>query len=189
MEKSPNQKPEIFWYEIDLFKPHNVRKALWGFIVSHTGHPELVNWLAGFIRYNQINARDTYALAQELLNFSQDHIKYFREYPERFASPLRTIEWGIGDCDDKTIFIACSLRSFRVPVKLKFIKVFTKEGTKWHVLPMAFLPAPNTDKKVYRWYCLESVIKLPMGLDPEILLNRKGVKTQSFYLGDDSVIR
>lgn len=116
------------------------------------------------------------ALAKALQEYSIEKIKYFRERPERFASPLRTLNWKIGDCDDKTIFICTSLRSFRIPVKIKLITFYFPGKIKRHVLPVAFIDN--------QWYPIESVMDVPFGLDPETLAKKKGIKTKSKLIGD-----
>ena len=105
------QKPS--WYMEDVpGGPAGQRKRLWKEVVKYTGHPLLVDWAAKLIRKYDVPERDDAALARAVQVYSQDHIKFFREAPERFASPMRTIAWGIGDCDDKSLFIAAVLRSF-----------------------------------------------------------------------------
>jgi len=168
--------PNLNWYEIDFLTPHSQRKALWGVICLYTGNPLLIDWLARFIDKNDIPERNPMALAKGLQKYAQNNIKYFRESPERFTSPLRTLEWGLGDCDDKSIFLASCLRSFRIPVRLKFLLLHLKNGDKAHVYPLAKL---NNN-----WYPIESVIKLKLGIDPELLINKKGISTTANIIGD-----
>lgn len=120
-------------------------------------------WAAKLIRQQDIPERDDRALARALQTYSQDHIRFFRERPERFASPLRTLEWGFGDCDDKTIFIATLLRSFRVPVRAKFMRMRIRgtdgvEKKVAHVWPEVKLDGA--------WEAMESVHPWPLGQDP-----------------------
>lgn len=175
--KALQKPPSLDWYSLNLLTSQSLDNRLWGVIDLYTGHPILVDWLAKFINANAIPARDNMALAKALQEYAIHEIKYFRERPERFASPLRTLNWKIGDCDDKTIFLASSLRSFRIPVSLKLITFyFPKKPRKRHVLPFAFIDN--------QWFAIESVSDIPFGVDPEMLANKKGIKTKSKFIGD-----
>jgi len=103
-----------------------------------------------------------------------------RERPERFASPLRTILWGFGDCDDKSILIASILRSFRIPVRLKFIRFTYKKNGETnkvsHVYPQF--------KYKGNWLALESVHPWLLGDDPEDRAKRKGINPEVHTIGD-----
>lgn len=176
------QTSKIDWSEKDFLSPHSQHNALWGFILANTGTPDLITWVTHLIREKNIPERDEIAFAKAILEYAQNNIKFFREEPERFAAPLRTVEWGIGDCDDKSIFIATILRSFRIPVRLKLIRFTTfskreqKEKTFKHVYPQA-----KINGKIY---AMESVHKWPFGVDAEDLLTRKGIKVTTDYVGD-----
>jgi len=183
MTKVTTKRPnDVTWFEKDLLSPHSQHKALWGVVLSSTGNPLLIDWAAKLIRSKNIAERDELGLTKAVLDYAQNNIKFFREDPERFATPLRTIQWGIGDCDDKSIFIASILRSFRIPTRFKIIEFehySKKDGiTKKfkHVYPQA-----KINNKIY---ALESVHKWPMGVDSEDLLTRKGVIVKSNYIGD-----
>lgn len=147
------------------------RQAVWGVVRKYTGHPLLMQWASDFLEAYRVPERDPAALARAVQRYAQEHIKFMRERPERFASPLRTIEWGFGDCDDKSIFIATVLRSFRIPVRLAFIRYVQRkrDGTPQrisHVYPQVQLDG--------KWVALESVHPWPMGKDPNTEALRKG---------------
>jgi transglutaminase-like putative cysteine protease len=130
-----------------------------------------MEWASDFLREYAVPERDPGAFARAVQRYAQEHIRFFRERPERFASPLRTIQWGFGDCDDKSSFIATVLRSFRIPVRLVFVRYRKRnpDGTTKrisHVYPQA-----EVDGK---WLALESVHPWPMGKDPVIEARRKG---------------
>jgi transglutaminase-like putative cysteine protease len=171
----------VTWSEKNLRNASEQRKALWDFVVKWTGNPELVSFAAKLIKKLNVPERDEKALARAIQVFAQEKIKYFRERPERFVSPLRTIAWGIGDCDDKSILISTILRSFRIPVRLKFIRYDAPQpdGTikkVSHVYPQA--------KLENKWIALESVHKWLMGDDPENRALAKGLRPEVFYIGD-----
>jgi len=135
-----------------------------------TGSPELIDFVVrNIIKAQNVPGNDPVALAKAVQKFAQDRVKFFRESPDRWQSPSRTLAWGIGDCDDKTILIACILRSFRIPVRLVFIRFTSKKGKKQgHVFPVAFVGG--------KWVCLESVRPVPFGFKPIPFLRKRGAK-------------
>lgn len=172
------------WKVLDIKDGKAQRKAVWSRVLEYSGHPELVAWTAELIKAGDIPERNDLALATAVQKYSQKYIKFFREYPERFNSPLRTIFWGLGDCDDKSIFIASVLRSFRIPVKLKFIqfKHVKPDGTVKdvnHVYPVAYIDG--------KWLAMESVHEWPIGDDPAVRAIKKGFKVQIDTIGDKAV--
>jgi len=175
----PIQRQKVTWNLEDIRTPESQRKKLWAFIVKWTGHPVMVDWYAKLIKKYNVPERNDKALVQAVLSYAQDNIKFFRERPERFASPIRTVLMGIGDCDDKTIFIATALRTFRIPVRLVFLRFQSPETEKWvsHVYPQCKL-----DNK---WISLESVHKWEMGADPAEKFKAKGIKYEVKYIGDN----
>lgn len=141
-------------------------------VQKFTGHPELMDWASRFLREYQVPERNNRALARAVQRYAQEHIRFFRERPERFQSALRSIAWGFGDCDDKSIFIATVLRSFRVPVRLVFIRFRSpqKDGTVKtisHVYPEAKLDG--------KWEALESVHPWALGDSPYLRARKKGI--------------
>lgn len=168
---------------VDIYSQDALQKACWNRVEEYTGNPILVDFAAQLISEQNIPERNDLALAEAIQEYSQKHIKFFRERPERFTSPIRTIIWGLGDCDDKTIFIATILRSFRIPVKLGFITYFpfdkklNKYIKKAHVLPYAKI---NNE-----WTALESVHDWPIGKDPIKEFKNKNIKYNVVFIGDN----
>ncbi len=156
-------------------------RRLWEAVEADTGHPLLVHFLAGLIEKADVPARDPVKLARAVQLYSARKIKFFRERPERFQSSMRTVAWGIGDCDDKARFVAASLRTFRIPIRLKFLHFTLPNGAQMgHVYPLAWLPFPHP-----KWVPLESVREYPLGYDPEKRAVEKGLKVKCTELGDD----
>lgn len=169
---------EIKWQTRDVKNYSQQRQLLWKLIDKYTGNPELINIASKIIRELNIPERDNLALVKGFQKFVQQNIKFFRERPERWASPVRTIQWGIGDCDDKTIVLATLLRSFRLPVRLKFIRFISPKTKKKvsHVYPQVGLNG--------KWVTLETVQQWPPGKDGEKLLNQKNIPVKVEYYGD-----
>lgn len=150
------------------------QNELWGIVQKCTGSPKLISFVVKNIidRYN-VPANNPLELAKATQKYVQEHIKFFREYPERWQTPQRTLIWRIGDCDDKTILIACILRSFRLPVKLVFVRFKKRDKhtgklvNQSHVFPCV---------KIGKWYALESVRPVPFGFNPIKKLKEQGAK-------------
>lgn len=183
------------WVERNLPNNDAQRRAAWAWVEKHTGDPTLIEFAARLIRLHNVDARDDVKLAEVVQKFAQQKIKYFKERPERWQSPVRTISWGIGDCDDKAFLVACMLRGFRIPVRLKFLRMVMPAGMPVrepggtehrigrprrvsHVYPQALLRG--------KWVTLESVREYPLGFDPEVLAQRKGIPFTAEYIGDNT---
>lgn len=153
---------------------------MWDFVCRETGNPLLVHFLARLIRVAGVRPRDPTQLARAVQLYSARKIKFFRERPERFQAPLRTVVWGLGDCDDKAIFVACCLRTFRVPIRLKFIRITHKVtgGKLGHVYPVAHLEGA--------WRALDSVREYPLGYDPEKRAKERGYEVETQIIGDSA---
>lgn len=152
-------------------------KRLWDAVLQTTGNPLLLHFLSKIIEIGNIPARDPQALARAIQLYSSRKIKFFRERPERFQHPLRTIAWGIGDCDDKSLFIAASLRTFRIPVRLRFLRIhLSPTRILGHVYPAAYIEG--------KWVPLESVREYPWGYDPLAKAKAKGFKVTTQEIGD-----
>jgi transglutaminase-like putative cysteine protease len=164
--------PKVGWIK-NIRSYSSQRGELWNIIQDYTGNPVLVEFAAKLIKLNNIPARDEESLARYIQLFVKKDIKFFREYPERWQSPLQTLALGLGDCDDKTILVASILRSFRIPVKLVFLRFESKDGKRYsHVYPKA--------KINNRWFALETVQdRFNFGDDPEAMARSKGLKINS----------
>jgi transglutaminase-like putative cysteine protease len=166
------------WSEEDPQTDTALASRLWDAVQSDTGHPLLRHFLARLIESQHIPARDPVALARAIQLYSARHIKFFRERPETFQHALRTLAWGIGDCDDKARFVAAALRSVRIPIRLKFLKITMQDGKRvGHVYPLAFLDG--------KWTALESVREYPLGYDPEAKAREKGFGVSVHIVGDE----
>lgn len=181
--------PTPKWKTLDLKEKPQIQK-LWAAVEEDTGHPLLVHFLAKLIDVARVPARDPVKLARAVQLYSARRIKFFRERPERFQSAIRTVAWGIGDCDDKARFVAACLRTFRIPVRLKILhmtmpKVIDPNTGKpyvlGHVYPQAWLQLPG---KKSQWVSLESVREYPIGYDPEKRAAERGFIVKATYIGD-----
>ncbi len=167
------QKAKLVW-DKNIKTYDSQRKELWGIVQQCTSSPELISFVVkNIIEPYKVPGNDPVAFAKAVQKFAQEKVKFFREMPERWQSPCRTILWGIGDCDDKTILISCILRSFRIPVKLVFVR-YTKPNKynlnikkkQGHVFPCAYVGG--------KWTALESVRPVDFGFNPIDKLKQQG---------------
>ena len=170
--------PKTAWIK-DIKSYEEQRNELWKIIQDYTGNPVLVEFAAKLIKLNNVPARDEKSLVRYIQLFAQKHIKFFREFPERWQSPLQTLALGIGDCDDKTILVASLLRTFRIPVQLVFLR-FRMDGKKpySHVYPRT--------KINNKWLAVETVRdEFKLGDDPELMARNKGFTVTTEIIGDE----
>ncbi len=175
-KKKSSTKVKIVW-DKDILTYSDQKNKLWEVVQKCTGSPKLISFVVkNIIDAYKVPANDPVALAKATQEYAQTHIRFFRESPERWQSPKRTLIWRIGDCDDKTILVACIIRSFRIPVRLVFVR-FSKLNPKTkkmvkqsHVFPCAYVGG--------KWVALESVRKVSFGANPITMLKERGAKIE-----------
>lgn len=80
---------------------------------------------------------------------------------DTFQHPVRTLELGVGDCDDVSMVIASCLMSIGYPIRFRVIQ--TKSSNDWnHIFVLAGIP-PRDAKK---WVSLDATIDRPAGWHP-----------------------
>ncbi len=154
-------------------------REFWKWVDKYTGQPALVDFAARLIQEHNIPEKDYRRLVEFLQQYTQREIKFFRERPERWQSPMRTLKWGIGDCDDQVFLMLSTGRSFRIPGRAKFTRfIDPKTGErKSHVNAQFKLDG--------KWVSAETVKPVALGFDPATAMKRAGVKIISVdYIGD-----
>lgn len=168
--------------EVDIASLDGQARAVWGLVERDTGDPRLRGILAALYERASLPARDVPALAAAVQRLVQTHIKYLREYPETYASPLRTLKWRVGDCDDQAAVVCALLRSARVPCRLVFCG--RDDGG----------PGPIEPQHVYAeaevqpgdWCALETVKQVPPGWSAVEHWRRTGKRAGRWSYGDAS---
>lgn len=100
------------------------------------------------------------AEAVQIFDSVRENIRYTRDTYNKdlFQHPLRTFEFGGGDCDDYAIVLASMLQSVGYPVKLRVIQ--TVDSHDWnHIYTLVGLP-PQSPKK---WMSLDASVDKPAG--------------------------
>jgi transglutaminase-like putative cysteine protease len=80
---------------------------------------------------------------------------------DTFQHPVRTLELGIGDCDDMSIILGSCLMSIGYPIRFRVIQ--TKNSSDWsHIFILAGRP-PRDPKQ---WVSLDATVRKPAGWHP-----------------------
>ncbi len=108
----------------------------------------------------QIPGKDWAGEANALFQFVRDDIRYLRDVNgvETLSTPIKTLEYQQGDCDDQVVLLASLLESIGHPTAF-----------------VAIGPAPNTFSHVYlqtkiqnQWVGMEPTEQWPMGVRPKM---------------------
>ena len=100
-------------------------------------HPRIRSLVAELLAPCKEKDYDCYI--NRITSFVKENIKYVNDPPraEVFQSPLRTLEWGIGDCDDFSVLTTSLLRAAGFEARPKIRKVNDRWG---HVVVEVFHP-------------------------------------------------
>jgi len=117
---------------------------------------------------------------EALFNYVRQHQRYTRDIAnlDTYQNPLRTLEWGGGDCDDYTITLGSLAGSVGHEVELQIMEskaVGGKRAGSWnHILLMAGLPPQNPTA----WLPLDASVDKPAGWYPpkEMIYKTKNYK-------------
>jgi transglutaminase-like putative cysteine protease len=129
-----------------------------------------INPIIREVALNQVRylpQKDFYGEAKVMHNFVQNHIRYVRDIAdtEVIQTPLKTLEYGQGDCDDKATLLAALLES--IGHLTRFHAVGFRPGKISHVL--------LEDNINDQWIPLETTEPVAMGwLPPNIRESRFG---------------
>jgi len=107
-----------------------------------------------------------------IFGFIRSKVRYTRDVAgvDTFQHPVRTFQFGGGDCDCIVIALAAMLQSVGYPVKLHLMH--TKGADTWsHILLLVGLPPQNPTK----WLALDGSVAQPAGWYPprEIIVKTK----------------
>lgn len=106
--------------------------------------------------------------------FVRDRIRYVMdpEDLELVATPEKTLQYGQGDCDDKSTLLAAMLKSINHPAR--FVAVGIRGESFSHVLVESKVNSTGIDMR--DWIPLETIIQKPMGWYPPDATSRYVLK-------------
>jgi hypothetical protein len=125
-------------------------------------------------------ARACQALA--IAAWVQQHIRYVNEGVETFQSPVRTLTYRHGDCDDFTSLICSLLESIAIPSELVGLEWKVGGESQYrHIFPRAVVQAP--DGRTLR-IPLDATLRTDVGklTNPIEILIRQGKQPRALVL-------
>ena len=92
-----------------------------------------------------------------------NHIKYRKDINgvETLSTPDKTLEYGIGDCDDQSVLVASLLESIGHPTR--FVALSFIPGSYGHVFTETLIGN--------KWIAVETTENVPFGWKPKNVLN------------------
>jgi transglutaminase-like putative cysteine protease len=90
-----------------------------------------------------LQQKDYASEVEKIHNFVRDKVRYVQDISnvETIQTPIKTLQYGAGDCDDKSMLVAALLESINHPTRFVamgfngephcHVYVETKLGTKW----------------------------------------------------------
>lgn len=110
-----------------------------------------------------IGERDYPKEVTAIFNWMRKNVRYVRDNIDRdtFQHPVRTIQFGGGDCDDYTITMAALLQAIGYPVKMRVIQ--TTDADDWNHIYL-LVGIPPSDPQV--WMPLDASVNKPAGWEP-----------------------
>lgn len=105
--------------------------------------------------------RDYYNEAKSVFNWVRKYIRYVHDIRgiDTFQHPIRTIEFGGGDCDDYTILLASLYLSLGYPVKLKVVNTI-KNNDYDHIYLLVGIPPVGKNQS---WISVDASVNKPFG--------------------------
>ena len=108
-------------------------------ISQYRGNPTIREQALNIIKGNA-EQKDKTAQALAIGEWAQSNLYYVHELPERFNTPLKTLESMAGDCDDFTTIIGALLES--VGIRSQFV-IMNIDGQWRHIFPRAVIEPSN----------------------------------------------
>jgi hypothetical protein len=106
----------------------------------------------------------------------QETITYVNERPETFQTPQRTVDLGMGDCDDQTVLVGALLEAVGIPVQVVGMRI---DGQWRHVFPRAVVRLPGGRNVVVS---LDTTLSLPVRqlVDPVARSKKRGRSVETY---------
>lgn len=114
------------------------------YVEQYKTHPQIRELALSLTRH--LPQKDFNAEVDTLFRFVQTRIRYVRDVHEieTIQTPVKTLEYGQGDCDDKATLLAALLQSLGHPTRfhamgfrpghVEHVLLEVKKGTEWVAL-------------------------------------------------------
>lgn len=126
------------------------------YVNEYKTHPQVRELALSLVR--NLPQKDFDGEVDRVFRFVQNRIRYIRDIHEveTIQTPVKTLEYGQGDCDDKATLLAAMLQSLGHPTR--FHAMGFRPGHISHVLLEV--------KKGHKWVSLDATEPVHMGWTP-----------------------
>jgi hypothetical protein len=110
-----------------------------------------------------LEERDYPGEVRAVFDFVRQNVRYVKDgiHADQFHHPVRTLQFGGGDCDDMTVLLGSMLQAIGYPVKMRVIQ--TVGAPDWnHIYLLVGLP-PGEPRY---WVALDASVDKPAGWAP-----------------------
>jgi len=151
-----SDSPEV--YSVKIKNLSQTVEIIKKFIKDYTKDVKLRYLVALLLKDCPSKAYECYL--KTIVNFVKHNIKYVNDPPklETIQSPIRTLELGMGDCDDHTILSGTLLRIAGFPVRLVLGDI-NHDGKFEHIFLQALIPRIG-------WVNVDTTSKRPFAKKP-----------------------
>jgi hypothetical protein len=132
-----------------IARSEQLHDGSWAHRIICSSHRHKVRFLANLAEYDSrlpdirrlaervtAGAKDTRAQAAALQRFVQQAVTFTPEAVETFSPTWRTLEHGLGDCDDSSRALLAMMRSLGMPAALRTIPELGDTRAPRHVAPV-----------------------------------------------------
>jgi len=128
-------------------------------IKAGKANPDIRKLVSKILHDRSVEGKDWNGEVEAVFEWVRENVRYTRDTEglDTYTEPLKTVDLGIGDCDDLSILLGSMLGAIGYPSKLKVVSM---TGDGWdHVYPLIGMP-PFAPAK---WIALDASIELPLG--------------------------
>lgn len=110
-----------------------------------------------------VQPRDWPNMAAALLGWTQQSVFYANEKDERLQAPWRTLELGVGDCDDMALLLATLATSIDLPNRYMLVGRERSSGLLVRWIEGTPMPKAWANGKAVEWFHIANVLGWPTG--------------------------
>lgn len=128
-------------WSLDGMNPYRTR-ALVALVARVYGrHPRMRAHVARVLDAAGAPPHNNVAAALAIFEWVRDNIRFLLEQGEQVLTPGRVLQWGFGDCDDRSGLVCAMLESIRIPWRLMLLARKLDDGRlrPYHIWPQALV--------------------------------------------------
>lgn len=150
-------------------------------LVNHYTANQLIREKAHQIVFDEFEcaSKDKLCHALAIGTWVQENVTYVNEGFETFQTPVRTLTYRLGDCDDFTTLICSMLESIGIRSELVALEW---RGQYRHIFPRALIPRPGGATVLH--LPLDATLNQPIrrATDPVLIAVRRGDNPRTLVL-------